>query len=208
MPLPTPEQIRTLGLPQITSSLEDPLISSLVLAADQMLASWCLYPHPDSSGAPLPQTLDLATYTLYLDGPSAYDERRIDLGIRPVVSVDSVKTDDADDASYSTTITSTTYTVDRHMGRIRLKSTATQALVTGYHRIQVVCTAGSDVSRTPALLQAIALQVAHLQLLRRSGATIQTVSSGQTSQTYTQDAIAPIVRALLAPYYLREREQP
>lgn len=208
MPLPTPEQIRTLGLPQITSSLEDPLIASLVLAADQMLAAWCLYPHPDSDGAPLPQTLDVASYTLYLDGPSRYDERRLDLGVRPLVSVASVKTDDTDDASYGTTITSSTYTVDRHTGRIRLKSTATSGLLTGYRAIQVVCTAGSDVSRTPALLQAIALQVAHLQLLRRSGATVQTISSGQTSQTYTQDAIAPIVRALLAPYYLREREAP
>lgn len=207
MALPTAAQVRSFGLPQITGTDDDALLTGLVSAADQMLAAWCLYPHPDSSGAPLSHTLETASYVLYLDGPSRYDSRRLDLFLRPIGTISSVTMDDADDGTYSTTVSSSDYAADKHTGSLRLLGTATTAWSEGPRRIKVSTTAGSNTGATPALLQAICLQVAHLAMLRRSGAVIQSVSTGQSSQSYYPDAIAPIVKALLAPYYLRERER-
>lgn len=205
MALPSASDIRTYGMPQITGTGEDTLLSGLIAAADQQLAQWCLYPQPDSSGTPLTHTLESATYVLYLDGPSQFDARRLPLGIRPIGSISSVAMDEADDGTYSTSVSSTQYRLDKHRGELVLLGSASTSWLTGYGAIKVTLTAGSDTGATPVLRQAIALQVAHLAMARRHGATMQTVSTAGSSTTYTADAIAPVVKQLLSGYYLHER---
>lgn len=205
MPLPTAATVRDLGLPGFTGTGEDTRISALVTAADSALARYCGWPAP-TDGVGL-HTFEETTYVQLYDGPDPEQPSRLTLGLRPISSITAIIQDTNGDWSYTESLTAVTdYLTDDQNGRVYLNPTSTKAWLTGLRSIQVTCVAGYDVGAEPSLTQAIVFLVAHWWLLRSSTPTPQIVSYAGKSVTLKGDGLPQVVKELVAPFRLWERE--
>lgn len=200
MALPTAAQIRALNLPNISGTGEDTYLGTVISAANQALADHCLFPVP-ASGL---RTLEATSHILYLDGPSRDDDRVLVLGLRPIVSVTSIKQDTAGVWSYATT--ETAYTADLVSGLVYANAGGTLAWGCGLRHIQATVVAGFDVGAHPVLTMAIGLMVSTWMAGRAPTPYLDAQTADGTSQTYRDGQIPAAVRALVSPYRLVERE--
>lgn len=197
MSLITPAQVREHHA-HLTGSAEDALLTTLIAQADAYMSAFCEFPTTDSGL----QTLEDETYTLKIGAPWAGDARRLDLGIRPIVNISSVTLDTSGgEFTYSTTVQNTEYVIDNQAGQLWLKTTSTNAWLTGPLANKVVAVAGF--ATTPLHLVAIAADaVVHL-LQQRKSRGLEDVSVGGASVSRpdalrhlpqrVQDALSPFV---------------
>jgi hypothetical protein len=203
MALPTAAAIRSLALPQITGTLEDSRLDSLIATANAVLAQYCLWPRPDS-GAP---TFEAATYTVYRDGPDFDDPRRLTIGLRPVSAVASVENDSTGLWTYSEdAVVGTDVVLDTARGALYAHPATSWRWAVGLRAVRVVCTAGYNVGAEPPLTQAIGLLIAHWSALRTTSTLPAVASAGGQSATYRGDDLPASVRQLVAPYERWESE--
>lgn len=208
MALPTAPEVRALMFPELTGTSEDAKLTVEIAAADAVCAAYCLFPPATAGASP---TLEAAAYTVYRDGPSAADPRRLDVRLHPVNSVTSIYVDDGNDWSYDAgeLVDSGEYVLDGLAGHIWLKPTATTAWSSGKRRIKLTVNAGYNVGTTDALTQAIALLVKAWRTgARKAGPTASggSASGGASSQQASPaQALPDVVLALLSPYVLYER---
>lgn len=85
MSLITPAELRVFA-PHLMGTTDDARLVDAIDAADALAARLCGFPAPDDGGD---HTLQAQTYTVF-GLPSPLDERRLMLGIRPILEVVSV----------------------------------------------------------------------------------------------------------------------
>lgn len=182
--------------PQLTGATEDTVLDTLIARADGLMAAFCGFPPPDSGG----HTLEDVTYTLYFDEPSHDDPRRIDLGVKPVVSVTTAHSDSNLDYGATTLIASTEYFVETKKGRLHLRPDASHSWSVGSLANRIVLVAGFATT-PPALVALAAMAVRHLWDLRGvQGVSSQTMG-GDTSVRSDATEILPLaVQDGLGPY--------
>src|SRR5262245_66513069 len=86
------------------------------------MAAWCEWPVPDAGI----RTFEVATYTIYIGGPSLEDESRLDLGIRPVVAITSVALDTNNNKLWSDTVASSERYLDPKPGHLYLNASTAE----------------------------------------------------------------------------------
>jgi hypothetical protein len=201
--LPTASAVRTLALPGITGTAEDTTLTTLIAAANAVLARYCLWPANDSDA----YTFEASTYTQYYNGPDPGAPHRLTLGLRPVTAITTITQDTAGTYTFSETVTENTHALlDEHNGCLYVYPGSTHAWLTGFRAIKVVMTAGYNTGAEPPLTQAIAFLVAHWWSLRTTTVTPSILSQGGQSSTLRPDDLPASVRQLVAPYRLVERE--
>lgn len=207
MALPTAEQIRSLVQKEISGTGLDTKLDTLIATADKVLAAYCLYPQTDDFLPSMDKDTDGSTHVFYLDGPERYDPRVVDVRCRPVVSTTSVKLDLSGDWTFATTLTSGTDYVAYPDGLYRVHPTGSYAWPSGYRPIRIEGVFGFDLSTEAPLTLAIALLVAHWWRLTPTPSNLVNMTqAGQTATYREPERIPAIVRQLVAPYRLIERE--
>lgn len=127
-------------LPELSgSSAADTELNSLISRVEGSIARWLGFPMPDSGNSP---TLDQTTYTFYLDGPSAWNSRVLQIPIRPVPATVNVYVDENRVYSSDTIVASSEYDIDIQKGLFILKETSTKAWERGYRNIKATVIAG------------------------------------------------------------------
>jgi len=165
------------------------------------MAHFCGYPLAD--GAVRPSMLS-STYTRYLDGPRRTEDRALDIGIRPLVSVTSVHQDEDWDYAASDLIDSGDYVVDTEEGVVWLRPNTSHVFGRSPRRFKAIVVAGfAALDDAHPLVELTALAVRALIDTGRSQSTAS-VSGGRGSVSFVeQSTVLPrIVRAELAPYVL------
>lgn len=203
MSLPTAANIQSLRIPQLTGTSEATLLTSLIAAADGVIAEYCLFP-PASAG--VKATLEAVSRTIYLDGPGRCDPTALVLGVRPVTSVTSIKQDSSGDWSYATTESASNYTLDGLTGKVYSKPGTSLAWQSTRRGIQVVCVAGFDTSTHANLLLAIGTLVAYWLALGPVTELVQGQTVDGDSLTPRDGQLPLAVRQLVTPYRLYELE--
>lgn len=198
MALPTATAIRALVLPALTGTAEDTLLDLLIAAADARLADWCAVPPATPGGD---STLETTAYTVYLDGPCR-DPRVLDVGLRPITTLTSVKQDTDGDWSYASTESSSDYTLDGRHGKVYANPGSALAWGSGLRHIQVVCSAGYNVGAHVILTRAIALLVSEWLARRTSTDAIVSESLAADTRQYRDGGLSPAVLELMWPYRL------
>jgi len=191
------------AIPQLSATGEDTEITALIARADSAIAAFCGFP-PASAGAG--PTLESATYTEYLDGPSCIDPQILRLRVRPLGTVTSVHDDRDRDWSYGSAdlVDSGDYTVDDQKGHVVLHTNSTHGSWSNGTRIlKVIYTAGFDTGASALATWAIIQTVAHWWNLRpTAGVTASTVDGD--SETLGDRGIPEHVRAAIQTFVLPE----
>jgi len=203
--LPTAAQVRAY-IPSLTGTTEDVLLGTMIATADAQLAAWLNFPPATDGGKP---SLESATYTIYLDGPTVPSRpTEIRLPCRPVASITSLHDDRNRDWAYdaSDLVDSGDYVLKKSEGVVRLKGNSSHGTFTaGDDAIKVVFVGGFDTGATEAITKAIGLQVAHEWNLKASRGR-SAVSIAGASETRLPELISDEVKELLSTYKLWELE--
>lgn len=204
MALVTAAQVRDAGLPQISSTGEDTLLGTLIGQAEEAIARWLCFPKADSGG----YRLDTATYTLYVSEPHPFRPDELVLPMRPLVTVTTVHRSESRVYDASTLVSASDYEADLQRG-VLVAAFGTVGWYNAYRAQKVVCTAGLGASGSGpgSVITAVALQVAHILTVRRTGPTIINASAGGQSTGLVQPPPGIVAQAqqLLRPYQLTER---
>lgn len=200
MPLPEASTIKSLGIPALTG--DDDRVDLLIAAGDAVLAQLCLFPRPVTGH----HTLENASYLQYYSRVDQHDSRRLTLGLRPVAISELAY--DIDGALSYTSVANlaSDVVVDDQRGIVFLHPTGTWVWGSALRAIRVTATAGYDVGEEPALVQALALLVAHWIAVGQVGPLLQSATVGGSSAALRDLGIPAAVRALINPYVLWERE--
>tara|TARA_Y100000310_G_scaffold27021_2_gene25718 strand:+ start:1108 stop:1704 length:597 start_codon:yes stop_codon:yes gene_type:complete len=177
----------------LTGTAEDPIIDTIIGRAGGLMAAFCGF--PAESGAP---TMESATYTHYLDGPS--NPREIRLPVLPVTSVTSIYDDPLLDYGASTLVDSGDYTLYGDEGLVVLNNTASWSWNTARRAIKVTYVAGWSTAPN-AVKHACALQAAHI-FKHRDAIGSTSLSKAGGSANLSALGLLPEVRDALAPYRL------
>ena len=184
-------------LPELSSTGADSVIVSIISRVEGAISRLLGFPNTDAGT----QTLDLSTYTIYVDRPMISDQLILQLPIKPIGAITSVHSDVNRVYGSDTTIASGDYVVDTQLGRIILKPDSySRAFENGYRANKVVLTAGyATGSPPPSLAHAICIQSA---LIYRNKATIgrSSINQRETTVKVYSVGIAPEVRELLYPF--------
>jgi hypothetical protein len=207
MARPSAVQIRARVLAQLSGTALDTQLDAAIAAAEGHLARYCLFPEYASGLVSLDKDVSTA-YTLYLNGPDRRDSRQLRLRLRPIVSITSVAQDITRDLTYSEALVQgTDYTLDTQAGVLDWHPNSSKPFISGRRSIKVVCVAGFDLDNHETLMQAIALTVSHWWTYKGVAPSLQNITQGgQTAQLIEPRAIPPLVRDMMAPYVLWERE--
>lgn len=204
MALVTAAQVRDAGLPQISSTGEDTLLGTLIGQAEESIARWLLLPRADSGG----YRLDTSTYTLFVDGPHPFRADELVLPVRPLVTITSVHRTETRTYDASTLVSASDYEADLQRG-VLVAAFGSVGWYSAYRAQKVICTAGLGASGSGpgSVIAAVALQVAHILTIRRTGPTIVNASAGGQSTGLVQPPPGIVMQAqqLLRPYQLTER---
>lgn len=149
--------------PQLTGTTEDSTILELAADADDLIAAFCGMPEPIAGAG---HTMQLATYTVYVDRPSAMEPSALCLCVRPIISITSINVDATRVYGAGTLLVAgTDYTFDAVQGIILQTYGSLFSWPTTFRATKVVLVAGYAV--TPPGLRSIACAtVRHLWNLR------------------------------------------
>lgn len=172
-----------------SSTEQNARIDALVLAADGLLARALGYPESDAAS----YTIDSATYTEYLDGPSETDRRSLLLAASPVTSVTTIH--DSSDWAYDAgdLVDAGDYTALR-TGWVHLTPSGSHAWGTGLRVIKVVYVAGKALD--DAEKEAVGQLVAHLFRLPKRQGRQSSSQKGHTASFRVEDIPAHVLRQL------------
>jgi len=180
---------------------DDANLATMIDRADSMLAVYCGYPAPDS-GSP---TMEDTTYTVYLDGPSPTEPRKLALPVRPVQSITTIHDDLSGTWDYGSgdLVASSDYVLDSQTGAVWLRPDAAHGgWGTSPRGIKVVMVAGY--ATIPSWLQhAAGMLVSHMWQMRHTGG-MQATSAAGRSETLRPETIPDQVRLAMAQAYLHE----
>lgn len=199
MSLITPEELleHYRGLVDADSEL----LPKLIDRADSLMATFCGLPPYDSGGGA--RSLAANTYTLYLDAPTGQPER-LDLGVRPLVSVTTVHVDATRAYAAATELTEgTDFDADLQLGLLVRAYGSTWPV--GWRSSRVVCVAGFETA-PPDLVVLVAASVQalidrpNLQQLQSS-----TIGGQSVSPTDLDHMLPAAVRAELERSYAIRR---
>jgi len=126
-------------LPEISGTALDSDLDSLIARVETAIARFIGFPVPDSGQSP---TLDSGAYTFFLDGPSSWSNRVLQLPIFPVSAVTNVYVDSLRVYGASTIVASSEYDLDIQPGILILKETSSATWDKGYRYIKAQVTAG------------------------------------------------------------------
>lgn len=183
-------------LPEVTGVGLDTELNNLIARAESAIARWLGYPSPDGSNTP---TLDVSTYTLYIDEPDYDDISRLALPLKPIVSITSIHADVDREYDSDTEITSSEYELDKINGLVILKpNVSTVGFVKSYRGNKVVGTFGFTAFQKD-IVHAICVYASQLQRAKSSqGKKSQTTR--QTTTTYLPNSIPEEVKQILYIY--------
>lgn len=182
MALLTAAQARAIYLPGVTSA-SDTDIDTVIARSDALLASWLGWAPPTDGGRP---TLESASHTIYLDGPSTTDPAVLVLPLYPVTAVASIYDDELLVYGSSTQVASSQWVLDQSRGRVRLLPTASHAWSTAPRAIKVTCTAGFVAATHLDAVEALGRQVHHAWTLRDVQGLVSGSRPGGASITYRE----------------------
>lgn len=183
-------------LPEISGTAVDTELNNLIQRVESVIARWLGFPSPDGSNTP---TLDVSTYTLYVDEPDFDDISRLLLPLKPIVSITSVHADIDREYSADTEITSSEYELDKLRGIIILKpNVSTVGFVKSYRGNKVVGTFGFT-SFHRDMVHAICVFASQLQRAKSSQGK-KSATTRQTTTTYLPNTIPEEVKEILYPY--------
>jgi len=183
-------------LPEISGTAVDTELNNLIQRVESVIARWLGFPSPDGSNTP---TLDVSTYTLYVDEPDFDDISRLLLPLKPIVSITSVHADVDREYSADTEITSSEYELDKLRGIIILKpNVSTVGFVKSYRGNKVVGTFGFT-SFHRDMVHAICVFASQLQRAKSSQGK-KSATTRQTTTTYLPNTIPEEVKEILYPY--------
>ena len=187
---------------RISGTAQDADIEALIARFDAIAAGFCGFPMAPGGTIASPPTLESASYTLYLDGPTL-DPLTLDLGVRPVSAVASIYDDSLRAYEAAELVDSGDYTVHGASGLVILSHDSTQGQwSSGYRSIKATVTAGWSSGAAPTSIKhACGLQVAHWWRGRDSVGK-KTVSQGGTSVSILPLSLLPEVLQALGPYVL------
>ena len=188
--------------PQYKGTAEDALITTLIGRADALIAGVCGFPRPSAGGS---RSLTQQTYVVYPDAPSPRDTRKLNLRIRPVISITSVYVDPLEQYGADTLVSSSDYVLDGTRGELWATPTGAAWWACGGRANKVTLSAGY--ATTPDDLVAIAAaQVHHLLDLRRvQGKTQTTVANEYTARPDAASMVPPVVTDALGDYVIWDR---
>jgi len=126
-------------LPEISGTALDSDLDSLIARIETAIARFIGFPVPDSGQSP---TLDSVAYTFFLDGPSSWSNRVLQLPIFPVSAVTNVYVDSLRVYGAGTIVASSEYDLDIQPGILILKETSSATWDKGYRYIKAQVTAG------------------------------------------------------------------
>ena len=179
MTLPLATVIRPRHLPHLSGTASDAEITTLIAAADNVLATWCGWPRAGAAA-----TLESATYTDYYDGPSHGDPTVLSLRVRPVASITSIHDDRDRDWAYgaSDLVDSGDYVLDGEAGRVYLTSSSTHGVWSRGNRVlKAIYVAGYDTGAESFIAEAIGVLVAHWWGLRPTQGRTNVTQGGQSA---------------------------
>jgi hypothetical protein len=183
-------------LPEISGTGVDTELNSLLARVESALARWLGYPSPDGSNTP---TLDVSTYTLYVDSPDFDDISRLYLPLKPIVSITSIYADVDREYTSDTEITSSEYELDKQNGIVILKpNVSTVGFVNSYRGNRVIGTFGFT-SFHKDIVHAICVYASQLQRAKSSQGK-KSATTRQTNTTYLPNSIPDEVKQILYPY--------
>lgn len=171
------------------SSAQDARITALVLAADDLLARTLGYPENDADT----RSIDSATYTEFLDGPSETDKRSLLLAVSPVTSITSIHDSPTWAYDAGDLVAATDYLRVRD-GWVHLTPTGTHAWSKQLRVIQVIYVAGAALDDGEK--EAVGQFVAHLFRLPKRQGRQSSSQKGHTASFRVEDIPAHVLRQL------------
>lgn len=165
MALITPAQFKE-HYPQLSGTGADALLTTLIARANDLLAAYCGYRLPDGA---LAHTLEVARYTLRIDGPVPGMPRVLCLDLRPINDLVSVHVDSTWAFGGGTEVTSQVEDDEdlRRTGMLWLLPSSSTEWESSHRSNKVVVDAGY--ATTPPGLVALAAQATrHLWDLRQT----------------------------------------
>lgn len=174
-------------------SADDTRLATFIARAETLIAGWCRWPVAVAGGAP---QLESTTYTFFLDGSVVGDASRLDLPMRPIVSVTSVHDDPNRIYPAADLVPSADYEVEQIKGQIDLLPLSTHAWSGSRRSIRVIAVCGIATAQED-LKQAIAAQTKHLWDSRHTQGTVSSTQGGQ-SQTRKPEVIPQSVRQMVS----------
>lgn len=171
------------------SSTQDARITALVLAADDLLARALGYPENDTNT----RTLESATYTELLDGPSETDRRSLLLAVSPVTSITSIHDSPTWAYDAGDLVDASDYLSVRD-GWVHLTPTGTHAWSKQLRVIQVIYVAGAALDDGEK--EAVGQFVAHLFRLPKRQGRQSSSQKGHTASFRVEDIPAHVLRQL------------
>lgn len=186
----------------LNGSPDSTLITSLISAADALIAEFCGIPRYSATVA---ATMTSQTYTLYLpdrDGRGvSEDQQTLILPVKPVTSITSITEDSEWAWGAGDLVASSNYVLDGDAGEVHLYPTSSHgAWDTSFRTLKVVCVAGWATTPEP-LVDAGARLVAALYNWRGKPGR-SSLTQGQTTESFTVRDIPDDVKAMLGRYIM------
>jgi len=183
-------------LPEVVGSGADTQLSDLIARVESAIALHLGFPVYDDS---VSRSLNVQTYTVYLDGPMFSMQDTLQLPFRPLVSVSSIHSDVDRIYGSDTEVTAAEYELDLQNSRVILKpSVSTKGFDSGYRVIKVVLTAGFE-GAPPDLEHAICVYASMLHRAKASQGK-RSITLRDTTTAFDPRTIPPEVKQILYPY--------
>ena len=187
-----------LYLPSLTGTALDADLVTLIARFDAAAAEWCGFPEAPGGTVGAANTLESASYVLYLDGPDPSDSALLWLGVWPVTASASIYSDAIREYGSDTLVASSDYTLHGSEGLVELSADSGESWSTRRRAIKATITAGFSTVPS-ALKHATGLQVAHW--FRNRGIIGQKSISQRGTSTTVQDlTLLPEVTQILQSY--------
>ena len=176
-----------------TSGDRDAELQELIDQVEPIVAEWLGFPVSDAGA---PYSLEVNTYTQYIESPDPENSCVINVELRPIVSVISIHADVNRKYGSDTLIDSSEYQHDKDE-EIFLETDASGSFATGFRANKIVLTAGYTTA-DKNLIRALCIWMSQGQRSKDSqGMKSQKV--GDDSTTWLPNNMPPEVRAILQP---------
>ena len=204
MALITAAEVRARSAPDLSANSDTTTkLTTLITAADGMIAAFCGYPRPSATAA---RTMESASYTLYsgrgwlwVDGD---DARRLVIGLRPVTAITSIHESQEEQFNAAALVAGSDYSQRGEHGQIAyLSQTSAHGQWTKQpDRIKAVITAGY--SSAPATLKHAAAELVMFLWEQRARRAKSAITQGNLNTTYRSEQIPDHVAQMLGEYLL------
>jgi len=182
---------------------EDTNLATMITRAEHALAAYCRFPPASATAGP---TLEEATYTLYLDGPSVLDAAELLLPIRPVKSITSVHDDPNLGHGSSFEVASTEWRLDKQRGTIRILPTASHVWNSAPETIKVIGVFGLTTGAIPEFVKHACILTVKELWSQRGKLGFEASAMAGKSATYVPPVAIPVeAKQLIAPLVMWER---